>query len=458
MWPLAFSVAELFGHQTYRGITSILFVVVARLFLTTFVDLALDGVARRSREDTRQHLGVVLRRLGRSERRFSALVPAIEMAARRGSIEALKWAAATSALGLLVLWHYGSWQPTLIVLVMVALSIPWYVRAGRVAAADDSTYRRLREDLTTNQRKLLRHASELRSLGALPYGAQRIEALSSREHRATASAIRRALGSSLVTDFLGGVCVGLVAMVIGFGLLRGRASLEAAALCVLATAEIVTWIRRYGAAFHQREAIDQSLDLLSASSPSTAPSDVLIECRDLVTLRNVQAVTLSIRSGDRVAVVGPSGVGKSTLLATWLGWEEPSSGYSSRSAEPIGHVSPLSALVAGTVRDNLLAGSQHPDEVLKDILNELRLTCALDDHISVDGYGLSTGERLRLILARALVNHVALLVLDDVAGLLDSENRSWVREALSRRPTLAVVEASVDAAQLIEAECLVVLA
>ncbi len=63
---------------------------------------------------------------------------------------------------------------------------------------------------------------------------------------------------------------------------------------------------------------------------------------------------------------------------------------------------------------------------------------------SRDGRGLSSGERVRIVLARALLQHVALLVLDDVSGVLDEDARRAVRTTLDGEPNLAIIEATVD--------------
>ena len=73
----------------------------------------------------------------------------------------------------------------------------------------------------------------------------------------------------------------------------------------------------------------------------------------------------------------------------------------------------------------------------------------LDQELSPDGEGLSSGERVRLLIARALLHDVSLLVLDDITGLLDAANVLLVRQALAARPWLSVVEATVDEALLI---------
>ena len=75
----------------------------------------------------------------------------------------------------------------------------------------------------------------------------------------------------------------------------------------------------------------------------------------------------------------------------------------------------------------------------------------LDTELLADGRGLSSGERVRLVLARALLHHVALVVLDDVSGVLDEDARRAVRATLEGLPDLAIIEASVDTPLLSDA-------
>jgi ABC-type transport system involved in cytochrome bd biosynthesis fused ATPase/permease subunit len=68
----------------------------------------------------------------------------------------------------------------------------------------------------------------------------------------------------------------------------------------------------------------------------------------------------------------------------------------------------------------------------------------LDAALLADGRGLSTGEKVRLVLARALLADAELLFIDDVAGVLDDDARRLVRRVLDEHPMLCVVEATVD--------------
>jgi ABC-type transport system involved in cytochrome bd biosynthesis fused ATPase/permease subunit len=96
----------------------------------------------------------------------------------------------------------------------------------------------------------------------------------------------------------------------------------------------------------------------------------------------------------------------------------------------------------------LSVGVVIPDAHVHDCLASLGLVGsrfeALDSNLLADGRGISTGEKVRLVLARALLAHVALVILDDIAGVLDINARELVNAALEERTVLAVIEASID--------------
>jgi ATP-binding cassette subfamily B protein len=147
-------------------------------------------------------------------------------------------------------------------------------------------------------------------------------------------------------------------------------------------------------------------------------------------------------------VTGPSGSGKTTLLDTLIGWRDADSGTVARADARTGHVSVESALLSGTLRDNLTLGQPIPDLDVLASLSSLGLLGPrfenLDTALLADGRGISTGEKVRLVLARALLAQPDLLVLDDVAGVLDEGGRRLVRNVLDAHPALGVVEATVD--------------
>ena len=268
-------------------------------------------------------------------------------------------------------------------------------------------------------------------------------------------AIRVALESSLVTEFLSGVSIGLVAMVVGFGLLDGHLELSHALIAVLVTSEIFVNIRRFGIEFHRRENATKSMDTLRAVTPShEGPTNSgIIEATELVTDANPQTITLRVHKGDRVLITGPSGSGKTTLLHTLLGWRAPQSGTAQHSTAVIGYVSAESSLLSGSLWDNLTLGRDIDRRRVTTLLEGSGLEgerfVNLDAELLADGRGLSTGEKVRLTLVRCLLAEPDAIILDDIAGVLDEPTRAALRQLLERHSAVAILEATVDSPLLL---------
>jgi ABC-type transport system involved in cytochrome bd biosynthesis fused ATPase/permease subunit len=135
-----------------------------------------------------------------------------------------------------------------------------------------------------------------------------------------------------------------------------------------------------------------------------------------------------------------------------LGWREPASGHGAHADVVIGYVSVESALVAGTLYENLALGRAISRDKVHAVLTELGLTsdrfANLDVVLLADGRGLSTGEEVRLALARCVLAEPALLVLDDIAGVMDERARESLRRFLRSLDGVSVVEATVNDALL----------
>jgi ABC-type transport system involved in cytochrome bd biosynthesis fused ATPase/permease subunit len=382
------------------------------------------------------------------ERGRGDLALAIEQASDRPMLDLLETSAVVALLGLAVLFWSGGWLATLMTVALLVAAIPLYRRAGKRSETTALDFQQRRSVLERRQLELLHHTTELRALGAVEYGANEIAAISDSEHTIAIRAIRVALESSLVTEFLSGVSIGLVAMVVGFALLGGRITLEHALIAVLVTSEIFTHVRRYGVEFHRREDSARSLLLLDTTTPvANAHSTELLLVTEVVTAASSRPVNVALEPGQSLLVTGPSGSGKTTLLDTMLGWRATNKGTVARADVRTGHVSVESSLFSGTLRDNLTLAQPIPDGDVRSCLSSLGLGPRfenLDTALLADGKGISTGEKVRLVLARALLARCDLLFIDDVAGVLDEEGRRRVRAVLRAQPSLGVVEATVD--------------
>lgn len=186
-------------------------------------------------------------------------------------------------------------------------------------------------------------------------------------------------------------------------------------------------------------------------------------------------VSLEIRAGEITALVGPSGAGKSTIVNLIMRFYEPAAGSILISGRPITDIS------AHAVREKVTFVPQEPQLFAVSIAENLRyakpsattaeleevcrkanlwsyilnLPEKLDSQLGERGVNLSSGQKQRLSIARAMLRDPQILILDEATSALDSQNEQLVHEALENlmrgRTTLIIAHrlASVKAADTI---------
>lgn len=148
-------------------------------------------------------------------------------------------------------------------------------------------------------------------------------------------------------------------------------------------------------------------------------------------------VSLTINSGEFVALVGESGGGKSTLLRLIAGLEEPTSGEIENWGDPLHGFNKLTRMMFQddrllpwlTVRENISFGSRRKKdrERAEQLLERVQLSAYADAYPKE----LSGGQRQRIALARALMARPHLLLLDEPLGALDALTRVKMQRLVS---------------------------
>ncbi|XUT60141.1 ABC transporter ATP-binding protein [Streptomyces sp. G9] len=175
-----------------------------------------------------------------------------------------------------------------------------------------------------------------------------------------------------------------------------------------------------------------------------------------------QGVTFDVPAGGMVALVGPSGAGKSTVFSLLERFYDHEAGTITVGGRDIrdwplaelrgslAYVEQDAPVLAGTLRENLLFAAPDADEkelaaaVTRTRLDALveRLPEGLDTAVGHRGVTLSGGERQRIAIARALLRHPRLLLLDEVTSQLDAVNEQALRDVileLAERTTVLVI-------------------
>ena len=148
-------------------------------------------------------------------------------------------------------------------------------------------------------------------------------------------------------------------------------------------------------------------------------------------------LSLTVRTGDRLGVVGRNGTGKSTLLRVLAGVDNPEEGTVRRGRDVrVGFLAQRPSLPAGTVRSAVGSSTGGGAWEAAAILERLGMGGLTEAEVTT----LSGGQAKRVALAQVLVNEVDLLILDEPTNHLDLDAIAWLEDRLARfRGGLVVV-------------------
>ncbi|WEO96483.1 thiol reductant ABC exporter subunit CydD [Streptomyces sp. FXJ1.172] len=305
----------------------------------------------------------------------------------------------------------------------------------------------------------------LKVFGRAKAQAESIRRITDEYRQATMRTLRIAFLSSFALELLATLSVALVAVTIGMRLVHGDMDLDTGLVILVLAPEAYLPLRQVGAQYHAAAeglaAAEEIFAVLETPVPAPGSGAVPAGAVDFDGVavrypgRSADAVTdvsFTVEPGETVALVGPSGVGKTTLLNVLLGFVEPAAGrvriggadlagldlqeWRSR----IAWVPQRPHLYAGTIAENVrLARPDADDGAVRQALRDagaLEFVDALPEGaetvLGEDGVGLSAGQRQRLALARAFLADRPVLLLDEPTAALDGATEAEVVAAVRR--------------------------
>ncbi|MFC7306002.1 thiol reductant ABC exporter subunit CydD [Streptomyces monticola] len=357
------------------------------------------------------------------------------------------------------------WVSAAIIVVTLPLIPVFMVLIGWATQARMDRQWRLLSRLSGHFLDVVAGLPTLKVFGRAKAQAESIRRITGEYRQATMRTLRIAFLSSFALELLATLSVALVAVTIGMRLVHGEMDLYIGLVVLVLAPEAYLPLRQVGAQYHAAAeglaAAEEIFRVLETEVPASgngpAPTGTLHV--EGVTVRYpgrdtaaVEDATFHVEPGETVALVGPSGVGKSTLLNAVLGFVRPDEGRIRVGGtdlttvameawrERIAWVPQRPHMYAGTIADNVrLARPGASDEAVRQALRDAgasAFVAALPEGtrtpLGEDGVGLSAGQRQRLALARAFLADRPVLLLDEPTASLDGETEAEIVDAVRR--------------------------
>lgn len=276
------------------------------------------------------------------------------------------------------------------------------------------------------------------------------------------------------TRFINNVVYVAVCMLGAYLVVSGKPVLAASALTVGGLSCVLTYSLQYAKPFNEITGVITELQTASAAatrvfdlleSPDQTPDDDLAELSGVsgdVAMNDVnfsyvesvpliQHLSLHAAPGEKVAIVGPTGCGKTTLINLLMRFYDPKSGKILVDGNDVQSVKRTSLrlkygmvlqdtwLKKGTVRENIAYGK--PDAALDEIIESakaarihnfiMRLENGYDSVLSDDGGNVSAGQKQLLCIARVMLLKPPMLILDEATSSIDTRTEIKVQEAFN---------------------------
>jgi ATP-binding cassette, subfamily B, bacterial len=375
------------------------------------------------------------------------------------------------ALGLVILWAQFSSEPLIPELALVALPTVAIVSGlfGRLLRTQSQEMRERGSDVMAAFEERLAQVQLIKAFGREQRETAHIDAASWSSYRSTLKMLAIVLVLLLVVTPLVGLLVVIVFRSLMTQVIRGQMTLGDVVLLFSYSALLFrpmsviggTWASLQGPVAGLRR-MHSVLDSFAEPGPGGAGTGARLgpikelEFRDVSlgyapAAPVVEHVSLALRPGEMIALAGPSGVGKSTLICSLLRFIEPVAGAvlingtDARKLAPatirehVGFVFQQEALFSASIADNIRYGK--PAATDAEVREAVRMAGAAEFIEQLpDGYAtmlgrrgarLSVGQKQRIAIARALVRRPEVLILDEPTAPLDPATESGLISTLT---------------------------
>jgi len=359
---------------------------------------------------------------------------------------------------------------TFLVLLFTGPLIPLFMAligmlAGRVARAQYAAMSRM----SAHFLDVMQGLTTLKLFNRAERQTQTIGKITDDFREATMKVLRVAFLSSFWLELLATVSIAIVAVEIGLRLLSGGIPFEQALFLLVLAPDYYLPLRQLGVQFHAstegKAAAERIYAILETEVPTPATTDevAIPTIEDAIVIQDVvfayelerpalQGATLTLKAGERLALVGRSGAGKSTLAALLLRFIVPDAGTitvdgvdllaldAHRWRESLAYVPQTPYLFNQSIADNIRVGKPSADDAAviaaaKQAGAHEFITGLPDAYETIAGERgarLSGGQAQRIAIARAFLRDAPLLILDEATSNLDPDSEAIIEDALGR--------------------------
>lgn len=387
---------------------------------------------------------------------------------------------------LLICAFISDWISGLIFLITAPL-IPFFmVLIGKIADKENKRQWQLFQKLTVFMADLLPGLLVIKAYNQTQRQIEQIRKNGEKFSTATLKVLKIAFLSAFMLEFIATISIAVIAVNIGLRLLYGQADFMPVFFCLLIAPQFYQPFRQFGAAFHD------AMNGITASSEIYALvhrrknvntqgcSDFIMQKPPWISFDNVsyayeenravlKNLSFVVEAGSQVVLTGVNGAGKSTIFKLLLKMIEVEygkimiddtdlSGISTECwLDNIGWMAQEPYIFNMSLRENITMGRVCSEARLKEVMQLVNLMDFIRrqplgyDSIVGGGVKLSSGQKRRLGLARALLCQPKLLLLDEPMENLDSQNEEIIKSVLEKLKGKVTVMIIAHRRQTIEA-------